>query len=132
MNNLPIVRRQRFVKNLKSGDLVKFIGAGPNCTQGVIREVNGGYVYIVWKSPDDGWQEIERYAEEITERLSEFNMVPVTAIRLKYLLEQAAPEDSDRVARREMAQEELMELLDEGQIFRTSNGVWGINPEHNA
>jgi hypothetical protein len=108
---------------------VKFVGAGPDCTQGIIRDINGGYVYIVWKSPDDGWHEIERYVEEITERLSEFNVVPVTAMRLTYLLEQAAPEDINRKSRREMAQEELMDLLDQGQIFRTSTGAWGINPE---
>jgi hypothetical protein len=50
-------------------------------------------------------------------------------MRLTYLLEQAAPEDINRKSRREMAQEELMDLLDQGQIFRTSNGTWGINPE---
>jgi hypothetical protein len=123
------VRRRRYVQNLKAGDLVKFVGAGPNCTQGVVRERYGAYVYIVCKDEDGTFFEIERYFEEITERLSEFNVVPVTAMRLTYLLEQAAPEDINRKSRREMAQEELMDLLDQGQIFRTSNGTWGINPE---
>jgi hypothetical protein len=128
-DNLPVVRRRRFVQNLKSGDRVKFVGAGPNCTEGVVRDLNGGYVYIVCKDTDGTFFEIERYREEITERLSEFNMVPVTAMRLQYLLEQAAPEDINRKSRREMAQEELMDLLDQGQVFRTSTGSWGINPE---
>jgi hypothetical protein len=121
--------KRRPVFNLKAGDRVKFVGAGPNCTEGVVRDIYGGYVYIVCKDADGTFYEIERYKEEVTERISEFNVVPVTACRLTYLLEQAAPEDINRKSRREMAQEELMDLLDQGQIFRTSTGAWGINPE---
>lgn len=127
-DNLPAVRKRRFVQNLKIGDLVKFIGAGPDCTQGIVSNINGAYVYMVWKTPEGDYHEIERYREEITERLSEFNPVPVTQHRLKCLLELAAPETEERERQRIEAQEDLMDLLNQGQIFRNSRGVWCIDP----
>lgn len=127
-SNLPAVRRPRYVQNLKEGDKVKFVGAGPNCTEGVVSSLSGGYVYIVWTTPEGEHHEIERYREEITQRLSEFNPVPITEHRLKYLLEQAEPETEERQRRRVNAQEDLMDLLNQGQIFRNSRGVWCIDP----
>jgi hypothetical protein len=124
------VRRRRFVQNLKSGDKVKFVGAGPECTEGVVDRINGGYVYIIcYDKKEHTFFEIERYREEITERLSEFNPVPCTQMRLKYLLEMAEPETEERQRRRVEAQEDLMDLLNQGQIFRNSRGVWCLNPE---
>lgn len=117
-------------KNLKSGDKVKFVGAGPKCTEGVIDNISGGYAYIVCLDKETHtFFEIERYVEEVTERLAEFQPVPCTQTRLKYLLEQAEPETEDRKRRRVAAQEDLMDLLNQGQIFRNSRGVWCLNPE---
>lgn len=120
--------KRRPIQNLKAGDMVKFVGAGPDCTEGVIDHFNGSYVYLIWQAPDGTHHQIERYREEITERVSEFNPIPVTESRLKYLLEQAAPETEERQRRRVEAQEELMSLLNQGQIFRNSRNVWCIDP----
>jgi hypothetical protein len=116
-------------KNLKAGDRVKFIGAGPNCTEGVIDRIDGHMVYIVCLDKENyTFFEIERFRDEITERTAEFQPIPCTQIRLKYLLEMAEPETEERQRRRVDAQEELMSLLNQGQIFRNSRGVWCLDP----
>jgi len=116
-------------RKLKPGDTVKFIGAGPECTEGVIDRFNGEYVYIVClDKKSHEFFEIERYRGEITERTAEFQPIPCTQMRLKYLLEMAEPETEERQRRRVDAQEELMSLLNQGQIFRNSRGVWCLDP----
>jgi hypothetical protein len=130
-DNLPAVRKPRFVQNLKPGDEVEFVGAGPKCTKGVVARLNGGYVYIICHDAEGHTHfEIERYREEVKKRLSEFNPIPCTQTRLKYLLELAEPETDERKRMRITAQEELMDLLNEGQIFRNSRGVWCIDPTY--
>jgi hypothetical protein len=116
-------------KNLKVGDRVKFVGAGPDCTEGVISDINGELVMIVIDKPNGDRFEVERYRGEITERLAEFQPVPITGMRLRYLIEMAEPESEERQQRRVDAQEELMEMLKTGQVMRTSRGHWIIDPE---
>lgn len=126
--NLPAVRRRRFIQNLKAGDRVKWIGLAPDIPYGTISDVNGGLVLVVVDMPNgDRWDQ-EIYREEITERVSEFNPIPITALRLKYLIELAEPETEERRRRRIEAQEELMFLLDQQQIMRTTKGDWIIDP----
>jgi hypothetical protein len=128
-SNLPAVRRRRIIQNLKAGDKIKFLGLRPDIPYGIISSTDGPSLMVVVENKEGERWDQEIYREEVTERLAEYVPVPITSLRLKYLLEMAQPEDIDRKSRRQVAQEEIMDLLEQGQIFRTSNGVWGINPE---
>lgn len=127
-DNLPAVRRRRFVQNLKAGDRIRWIGLAPDIPYGTVSSVSGCIIMVVVDRPNgDRWDQ-EIYREEVTERLSEFNPIPVTQLRLKYLIELSEPETEERKRRRIEAQEELMFLLDQQQIMRTTRGDWIIDP----